>query len=205
MKVTAVILAGGQSSRMGKNKALLSINGLPVIERIKNVLSQSCCGMLVVANSPEQYRFLHVPVVPDRFPDSGPLAGIHAGILESGCEWHFVAACDVPLISRDVIEILLREMEDNPETDVILPKAGGRLQPMTALYRRSVLPAVEEALKSGQLKLLDALNGLDLIYVDEQKAAAQGMDPERWEQSFFNMNRPEEYSEVLRIFSAGGY
>ncbi|WP_157812126.1 molybdenum cofactor guanylyltransferase [Alteribacter populi] len=199
MKLTGIILAGGKSSRMGTNKALLKVNSVSVISRIKRELSYYCDSLFVVTNDPGLYTFLDVPITEDHYKNKGPLAGIHAGLSESSTEWNLVVACDVPLINSQALSVLTRivESKQGRNADVILPIASGRYHPMLALYRKSVLPEVTKAIKANRLKLMDVIHLLNVVEVDER---GHGVPEKAWEECFFNMNNPAEYEEICNRF-----
>ena len=107
MKTTGIILAGGKSSRMGTNKALLTIDGKTVIERIVNQLEQIVDEIIVVTNPFHDYEFLQLPMVEDKWKGMGPLAGIEAGLNASTTERNLIVACDMPFISIELGKYLL--------------------------------------------------------------------------------------------------
>ncbi|TMW71809.1 molybdenum cofactor guanylyltransferase [Alteribacter natronophilus] len=201
MRVSGIIVAGGQSRRMGQNKALMAIGGKPVIERIRNVLEQCCSTVLVVSNDPDPYLFLGNTIIRDRFEGLGPLAGIHAGLSRQQSSLYVVSACDVPFLSREVVEMLVQEAVAHPDADAIIPSSGGRLHPLCAVYRSSAFPAIERALKEERLKLMDALGELQVLSPGEKAADRRGISREVWEQNFYNMNRPQEYEGAVRLSS----
>lgn len=105
--IVGVILAGGKSSRMGTNKALRELDGLPLIAHVARTMQHVFKRVLIVADDAEPYRFLRLPIYPDIFKDSGPLGGIHAGFVYSGAKSIFVAACDTPFISGALLEYII--------------------------------------------------------------------------------------------------
>src|SRR5690606_20588107 len=102
METTGIILAGGKSSRMGRNKALLDFHGQTVIETIANELQKIVNHLIIVTNNQEDYAFLQLPMVSDKWQGIGPLAGIHAGLSISKTEKNLVVACDMPFVSREI-------------------------------------------------------------------------------------------------------
>src|SRR3954453_3010010 len=118
MKAAAIILSGGKSSRMGTNKALLKINEKTNIERIADTLKLSFNDIILVTNHPEDYQFLGLKMVSDYYPDKGPLAGVHAGLLSSTYDTNFIVACDMPFVSGELAEVLVQKCGDY---DAVIP------------------------------------------------------------------------------------
>jgi FdhD protein len=185
-RVTAVILAGGNSTRMKSNKALLPYSGELFIERIYRQLSALFSEVILVTNTPEYYRFLPCRMVPDEFPGMGSLAGIHAGLKQSKTEYVFVVACDMPYLNSELIRLMVSRAQG---CDVVLPESDSGLEPLHAVYAKSCLPAMEEALKSGTRKIIDCFDWSEVSVLSKEEIAA--LDPGF--QSFRNINTPEEY------------
>lgn len=192
MNTGVIILAGGRSSRMGTNKALLKINKKPSIERIAMCLSPMFSHLILVTNEPEAYRFLGLKTVSDHFPGKGPLAGIHAGLLASPAETNVIVACDMPFVSAELAGVLVNHSN---EYDAVVPVIGGRQQPLFAVFKKKLAAKMEENIKSGCLRTKDLLAQLHVLYLTEQDFRVAGS----LERIFFNMNRPHEYKEALQL------
>src|SRR5690242_9357236 len=124
--ITAVILAGGRSSRMGSNKALLPYRGGRFIEAIHRQLQDLFDEVLLVTNTPEQYAFLPCRKVPDIFPGLGALAGLHAGLHHAATPHIFAVACDMPYLN----DTLIRKLAQMPtEADVVIPEGENGPEP----------------------------------------------------------------------------
>ena len=184
--VTAVILAGGNSTRMKSNKALLPFSGELFIERIYRQLSATFSDVILVTNTPEFYKFIPCRTVPDVFPGMGSLAGIHAGLSNSMTPYIFVVACDMPHLNGDLIKRLVDDIDGQ---DVVIPESDGGLEPLHAIYGKSCLPAMEDALVRGNRKIVDCVSRLKATVVT--KELVSGIDPDFL--SFRNINTPEEY------------
>lgn len=156
-EIVGVILAGGKSSRMGTNKALLEWDGLPLIAHVARTLQHVFKRVLLVADEAEPYRFLRLPVYPDIFKDSGPLGGIHAGFVHSGAKNIFVAACDTPYISRALIEYIIHYPS---EASVKIARMDGEVHPLCGQYSRAAMPYIQQALETRRLRLKKVLNDL---------------------------------------------
>lgn len=177
-EATAVILAGGQSRRMGQDKSLLDVSGLPLIARIADQLQPRFCEVLVSANDSAKYRFLGLPIIPDPEPGLGPLAGILAGLRAARHDRILAVACDIPVLDPDFLDHLLELSEG---ADVVMPRSpDGRHEPMVAVYHRRVIPRIEAVLAEGRRRIVDILPGL---------AAVHPPMPEGW---YFNLNTRED-------------
>jgi FdhD protein len=182
--VTGVILAGGESRRMGCDKSLLPIAGARFIEHIHRRLAGLFEEVIVVTNSPGLYPDLPCRKVPDIYPVKGSLAGIHSGLCHARSGKIFVVACDMPHLSAETIRRLCREKEG---VDVVVPHSGRGIEPLHALYDRSCLPAIEAALDAGEKRIVSFF---PRVCVRELPMAAfAGCDPD----SFRNINTPQEY------------
>ena len=184
--VTGVILAGGQSSRMGSNKALLPYRGGRFIYAIYRQLAALCDEMLVVTNCPEQYAFLGCRMVPDIHPGMGALAGLHAGLSHSRTTHIFAVACDMPYLSDTLIRSLIAQRH---RSDVIIPEGERGLEPLHAVYSRSCLTAMEAALVSGRKRLVSFFPEVQVRTMPCREI--RSIDPDL--DSFRNINTPEDY------------
>ncbi len=184
MLVTAAwVLAGGRSSRMGSDKALLEFDGLPLVMRAVRAVSEVCETVSVVGD-PARYAALGLPVVADEFVDAGPLAGIEAALRTTVAEWNLVVACDMPAIEAAILASLFTAAS---EGDCALPRyPDGKTEPLCAVYSRRCHPHIRAALEAGVRKVTAALEGLAIRYV-----------PVTREHAFTNLNTPED---VRRYF-----
>jgi molybdopterin-guanine dinucleotide biosynthesis protein A len=183
--VCAVILAGGQSSRMGFNKALLDVGGRPLIRVLVDRIRPLTDQILISSNDCSSYRFLNFPVVPDRFKGHGPLAGFHAAMLWNICSLYLVLACDLPNLQ----ETLLRNLVSLAEGfDAAVPRTGdGLAHPLCAVYRRTCLPSVEKALIRGTNKVIEIFldDNLSIRWVGPDEGHFRDID-------LANINTPED-------------
>ncbi|MBT2687348.1 molybdenum cofactor guanylyltransferase [Bacillus sp. ISL-47] len=199
MSITGIILAGGHSSRMGENKALLKIGGKTVIERIANQLASISSDMIVVANNHEEYQFLGLPMVSDQWNEKGPLAGIHAGLTASGTQKNLIVACDMPFISAELGKILLKELESQ---QAAVPEIESRLHPLFAAYRKETKEAAEQALRDNRLRIREFLHKINASIMKDKELKRMGFLSE--EAHFFNMNSPDEYQMALKMAAGEG-
>ncbi|MCE7791477.1 molybdenum cofactor guanylyltransferase [Salipaludibacillus sp. CUR1] len=193
MELTGILLAGGKSSRMGTNKALLQIDGKENIIRLKEKLEPVAKELLLVTNDPDNYHFLKVPVVQDKEKGQGPLAGIEAGLTHSNSHWNLFVACDLPFFTTKVVEVLVKTAKSSPGVQAVVPVSENREHPLYALYHQSSLPYVRYCLENNKRRIRDLLAGLNVARVEESELRKNGMTNEEIKTAFFNMNRPEDY------------
>ncbi|WP_052723589.1 molybdenum cofactor guanylyltransferase [Paenibacillus wulumuqiensis] len=199
-----IILAGGQSRRMGTDKALLKIGERSVIERVAAALGSCVPQLCLAAAEDRSYDFLQLPTAPDRFPGQGPLSGLYAGMNALDAQWYVLSACDLPFASTRLLELLLQKAQsaaDGLPVQAVLPTYQGRRHPLYAVYHHSVRPSLETALQKGQLRVMDWLNQhrtieLSLEQLLEQHSQQAKGDLSSW--CLHNMNDPEAYKQALQ-------
>ncbi|MBX2991064.1 MAG: molybdenum cofactor guanylyltransferase [Bacteroidetes bacterium] len=156
------VLAGGKSTRMGSDKALLKFGSVTLIERSVAVLKSVFPSVVISSDRVAELDFPGIPVLPDIRKDCGPLGGIHAALTHTKADCLFVLACDMPFVSPDLIRYLI---SSDPDADAVVPSSGGRVHPLCGLYSRNGLPAIERALERGSYKLQDVLGELKTAFV----------------------------------------
>lgn len=192
---TIVIQAGGKSSRMGQDKALMPFLGRPLIERQVERISGAGAALLVITNRPEAYAFLGLPLTMDMLPGVGPLGGLYTALAAAATPLVTVVACDMPFLSRVLLqaqsEILLRE-----DMDVVIPRTDEGLEPLHATYRRETcLPAVHAALERGERKMISWFPDVRV----REMPAAEIAQYDAQLHSFINVNRPEDYQAAEEL------
>jgi len=188
--VTGVILAGGASSRMGSNKALLLHQGGRFIERVYRVLAELFEEVIIVTNTPEQYPFIPCRKVPDIYPGKGVLSGIHAGLSQSREQAIFAVGCDMPHLKGELIRHLAALAEG---VDVVVPRTAGGFEPLHALYRKECLPALEElVLQKEHGRIVSLFSQVRARSVLSEEIAS--IDAEF--SSFDNINTPDDYRRL---------
>lgn len=188
---TGIILAGGKSSRMGTNKALLKIGGQTVIERILNGLQHTVTDFIIVTNSMEEYSFLHLPMVEDHWKGKGPLAGIHAGLSASKTDKNLIVACDMPFVSPKLGTILLDQL---CEYEGAVPCIHKKQHPLFAAYRKEVKEEAKCAIEQGQLRMQNFLKQIHVKFLTEMELSNLGFSINEW--ILYNMNHPNEYQRA---------
>lgn len=187
--VTGVILAGGESSRMGSNKALLPYRGGRFIEAIHSQLASIFSEVLLVTNRPEQYNFLPCRKVMDLYAGMGVLAGIHSGLYHSSNQAIFAVACDMPYL----VDGLVRHLAGRADAGgVLIPESPGGLEPLHAVYGKGCLAAIEATLLSGQRRIVSFFDRTNVSRMNLEQVAF--FDPAFV--SFLNINTPGEYFKL---------
>ena len=199
--VTGIILAGGKSIRMGENKALMKLGSKTVIERMVDIVQPLFSNIILISNTPEEYKFLQLPIFSDVYKYRGPLAGIHSALKNSQTEKNFILSCDIPLMSHAMINYIIQYKTNKPVT---ICKATGYTQPLAGLYNKSILSKAEKYLNDFELENSDKEeyekkkcrmhSFLDTIEIEL-------LNPESLDfysdNIFFNMNSPEDYEKIL--------
>jgi molybdenum cofactor guanylyltransferase len=161
--IAGAILAGGRNSRMGRDKALLPLNGQPMIQHVAAAMCAVIANVCIVSDRPEPYRFLNLPVIPDRTKDAGPLAGVHAALATLDAPAIITAGCDTPFLSPSLLRYLL----DAPHTSpALVARTGNSLHPLCAVYHREALPLIEQFLAARRFRLRDVLEELKADILD---------------------------------------
>ena len=200
--ITGIILSGGTSSRMGKNKALLPLGKKKVIEHIADLMRSIFADVILITNTPDEYEFLDLPMYEDIFKVGGPLAGIHSGLENSNTEENFILSCDMPLMKADIIKSIIKFKTKKPVT---VCKSEGFIQHLAGRYSKSIsqtagkLLQQEEdnvKLKNGKhrAKVYSLLNDVGFETIEAKELS--GYHPN----VFFNMNNKEDYQKILSLF-----
>ena len=191
--LTAIILTGGKSSRMGQPKALLPFDGEPLIVHSVRTLQQQFSEVIVVAAPDQELPALPVTVVHDEVAYQGPVGGILYGLRAASYEICFVTSCDAPFLNLSLIRYFLSLIENY---DVVVPFWEERLQPLHAVYRRSVAPLLQDQLQRGELRpvfLYKKVRTYEVPADDIRRFDPEGL-------SFRNMNSPTDYQEALTLW-----
>jgi len=200
-EMSAVILAGGKSSRMGENKLLLPLGDSTIIGTLLATLSQLFDECVLVTDHPDSYSDWPVKITADliRGPEKNSLTGIHAGLSIASNPYSLVVAGDMPFVEP---ELLRRLAALSGKDDVIIPQQGEHFQPLCAIYHKNCLPHMEELLARHHYRILDFFHAVRVCHVDV--AELLPYDRQFW--SFFNVNKPEDYrlaKELVEQFRAG--
>ncbi len=193
--LSVAIQAGGQSSRMGEDKALKSFLGRPLIQRVAERMKPIADEIIVTTNQPEGYEFLGLRLVPDLKPGRGALGGLYTAIASAFHPLTAVVACDMPFASPQFFEGA-RKIMDAENADVVIAKTEEGYEPLHALYRRETcLPAVEAALAAAQWKVVSWFPQVKVRTLSGEEA--RRLNPSGL--CFWNLNTPEEFAEAERL------
>jgi len=181
--LTGVILAGGKSTRMGSDKALLRLGGKFFLERIAGSLSPVADTVVISAGEVGKYSELGFPVITDIHHDCGALGGIHAVLSQISTSRAFFISCDLPLVTEVACQRIADTVTGN---DVVIGRCDGRIHPLFGIYNKNVLPVVERCLAVGRYSVMSCLEELIVTVVDFSDPALM-----------FNINTPEDYRRLL--------
>jgi len=167
MTVSGFVLAGGESSRMGRDKALLPYRGKPLIEHIARSVREAAGNVRVIVN--------------DKIPGCGPLGGLFTALSTTETDWNLVVACDMPGISREPLLTLLNRAETSHSDCIAAASTGGALEPLCAVYHRRCLPIVARAIRDKRLKMQNLLAELSVeAQVVDPAVLANANTPAEW-------------------------
>ncbi len=198
IEASLLLLAGGDSSRMGRPKPLLEIGPLSLAEYVVARLASEFDEVLISAREPAQVpEALRARFVPDRRPAAGPLAGIEAGLLAASHDTLMVVAADMPWVTIQVARLAVAAAAGH---DAGVPISGGRPQPVCAAYRKSAVAVVGRALDAGRRRLQDVLSELDVAYLSEIQLERAGIGPA----TFRSLNTPADHREFLDAMRHSG-
>ena len=194
-RITAVVLAGGRSHRLGFDKALLRLGDETLLERaVRKVATLS--DEVIVAGGPLPYPLPGVRLEADVYLGCGPLGGIHAGLAAAFNFHSLVVACDMPFLN---LELLRYMVELAPGHDVVIPRLGIYLEPLHAIYSKDCLKPIERRIEAGNFKVSDFLSEVRVRYVERDEI--ERFDPEHL--SFFNINTPQDLGRMREKLTSG--
>ena len=200
MGVSGIVLAGGLSRRLGRDKAVEPIRGEPLIARVIGRLDSLTDETVVVVNNEARGDELPLPptaaTAVDIYPDSGSLGGIYTGLMAARNDWCVAVGCDMPFLN---IELLAHMLTLRQGYDAVVPVLGGYPEPTHAVYSKVCLPHIERRLKAGRLKIAGFFDDVRVKFVSEREVEA--FDAERL--SFFNVNTPEDLTRALALADEG--
>lgn len=187
-EATAVILAGGKSSRLGFDKQLLAHDGRYVMDDILEKLKLIFEEVIIVSNTPLLHEGRNCRIISDTYLDAGPLGGIQAGLSAATYSTCFFTACDMPWISEDYINYLMQHKCTEPEIEILVTRQGTMVEPLSGLYDKRLLERVEDLLKAGHRRIQSLLKTAQTDYIPERVALKYSPD---WSM-FANINTPDD-------------
>lgn len=193
---TAIILAGGKSSRMGFDKQFIKINGIYITEYIIDLLRPIFKSIILVTNRPECYQMESIIIVEDYYKDFGPLGGMHIGLMRSESQYNYIIACDMPYINFEYIDYMKKLLEkDDYRKSAIITKFGDWIEPFNAFYSKALIPQIEENILQKKRKISSVLCTSQVLYIEEQTARAFSPD---WAM-FTNLNNVEDLEKMAML------
>lgn len=192
-EATAIILAGGRSSRLGFDKQLLMNKDCYVIDQLIHTLRHLFQEVIVVSNRPELYAHRNIRVVTDRYVDVGPLAGFHSGLSSATFTICYVTACDMPFICEPYIHYLMKKFTKMLQKDIIVTRRGTMLEPLGGLYRKRLATEIDQLIQGGERRIQSLFSKTDVEYVPERIALNYSPD---WNM-FDNINTQKDL-EIYR-------
>lgn len=193
--LSVVIQAGGQSTRMGEDKALKPFLGRPLIQRVVEQLGPIADEIIVTTNRPADYGFLNLRLVSDLKPGRGALGGLYTAIASATQPIVAVVACDMPFASASFLEAASRLLVQE-EADVVIAKSNEGYEPLHAVYlRETCLPAIESSIEADQWRVIAWFPQVKVRVLTS--AEVSRFDPTGL--AFWNVNTPEEFAEAERL------
>ena len=199
--VRGYVLAGGGSTRFGRDKALVEMDGMPMLLRMRALLGEITNQVNVIA-APNKYAALGISGIPDRWDGQGPLAGIITALLATKgggdeTQWNLIVGCDMPFLTREWLTYLVaRALASSAE--VVAPQSAQGLEPLCACWRTNAAGELQTAFDEGVRKITHAMKRLQMEILDEA-------DWKRFDATgrlFWNMNTAADYEEAKRILEA---
>ncbi|WP_432665936.1 molybdenum cofactor guanylyltransferase [Wukongibacter baidiensis] len=185
---TAIIMAGGKSSRMGFDKQLIKIEDRYLIDIIIENLSKSFEEIIVVSNVKGIHNYRNVAVVEDKIKDLGPLGGLHAGLGKASSLYSYVIACDMPYINNQYINYMKKFLKQCDKADALITRFGDWIEPFNCFYSKNIVNNIEDHIKSNQKSIYSLMKKLNVAYIEER--AARCFSPD-W-RMFENLNTKED-------------
>jgi molybdopterin-guanine dinucleotide biosynthesis protein A len=183
MQITGIILAGGQSFRMGADKAMLQINGKALLEKAIEICRPVCDEILIGSNNSKHEDF-GFPVIPDEIKNCGPMGGIFSCLKKSETNWNFVISVDSAFVTEDFVQFLISE---TGVFDAVVPIHEKGKEPLVALYHINCLPVIQERIELKDYKMHHLLNVLNTKFINVDSWV------KKYPAIFKNLNRPEDF------------
>lgn len=182
MQITGIILSGGQSTRMGTDKALLQLNGKTLLESALGICRPMCGDILISSNYPEHEKFGY-KIIPDEIKYCGPLGGIYSCLKKSDTDWNFIISVDSAFVTQNFVEFLISEIGD---FDAIIPVHKNGKEPLIAMYHKNCISVIREKIELKDFKMQHLLNEINTQFVEAD------IWKEKYPEIFRNINRPED-------------
>jgi len=185
-KISGFILAGGKSSRMGTDKALLMFQNEPLLKHMIKLIEPFCQSVKISGQNID-YKYFNIEMVPDMFSGFGPIAGIYSSLYNSSSDWNLLVSVDVPFVNDELFRYLILNIG---EFDCIIPEHTGGIEPLVGLYHKQALPVLKEMISCCDYKLMNLLRKLNTRFLDCNSLT------KKYPRLFMNINRPEDYQSI---------
>ena len=195
LAITGILLVGGESRRMGRNKAFLELDGQTLLERNLAVLSGVCSEVLISSREAQLYSGYGFEVVEDVVKGKGPLAGLYSTLSKARFECAFVAACDLPFLNEQAIRFLYDRLES---FDAVVPESSEKIHFLHAFYRKRILSILKKNLEQDKLKLNDIVKSFNTRFVRLDGNMLSPIEKEILQRSVLNANTPEQWAEIVK-------
>jgi molybdopterin-guanine dinucleotide biosynthesis protein A len=189
--LTVAIMAGGQSSRMGRDKSFVLFEGRPMIEIVRETVAGLGDETLLITNKPDEYAYLNLPMVSDVYPGLGPLGGIYTAVHAAAAPHVLVVACDMPWLNRPLLEYLIRLRET---AAVVVPRWDKYPEPLHAIYSKACLEPIATMLNEKRLKIAGFFGQVTVRFVE--RGEIEQFDGNG--RSFANINSPEDLGKASK-------
>ena len=187
--LSIAIQAGGQSSRMGEDKALVSLAGKPIIEHVIERVEGLGDEIFITTNHPDDFAYLGIRLIGDQHPGAGALEGLNTALGAALGKHTLVLACDLPFLNRSLLHYMI---DIRFQADVVVPRHRGKYEPLHAIYSRACYPPVQACLKDGKRRVLCFYSQVKVHTIEERDLTR--FDPMLL--SFFNINTPEDLTQA---------
>ena len=194
-KVSAIVLAGGSSKRLGQDKALVKLGARTLIEIVLEKLLRISDDVILSTDDFGKFAFLSVRMVRDLYNEAGVLGGLYSGLRAAKSPFAVVVACDMPFLNLDLLRSMIIRA---PGHDVVVPRLSTGIEPLHAIYARTCLEPIRETLEDGRLRVVDFWDRVRVRYLDENEIEA--LDPKKL--SFFNINTPEDLDRAREMMDS---
>jgi molybdenum cofactor guanylyltransferase len=182
--ITGLILAGGQSRRMGCDKGLLLLNNKNLIDYPVAILRTVCSNIIISANS-SAYNYLGLPVIPDIHESIGPISGLYSGLQESKTAQNIFLACDMPFVDFEILDILMQQKE---KFEIIVPSVNNWPLPVCGYYNKAILHVMEIEISKGNFSLHGLLNNCNSLVIEIENESTRN--------KLMNINTWEEFNQI---------
>ena len=190
--ISCIVLAGGESKRLGTDKGFLQIGDRFLIEDITEKMARIGDEVIIVTNSPHRYSYLNTRLVGDIYPGKGALGGIYSGLRAARHDYSLAVACDMPFLDLSLLRYMILL---SPGQDVVIPRVGGLTEPLHAIYSKECLQPMERLLLAGGRRIIDFFPEVRVRYIEEQEIKL--FDPQCL--SFFNINTPADLERAMSL------